>query len=184
MKREELREMGISEENIEKIMSDFGKEQQKSSRASNLQNELNTAKANAEELQKKLDEINEQNMSDIEKANKSVEEANKRIQTLESELAKNRQKQSLAEIGITGEQADGLFDENGTLNYKLLGEIISNREDAAKNAAIQDIAKNQGNPGGGSKNKEADISNAEKLVNEMFSANNNSNNSDILKNYI
>ena len=176
MKREELREMGISEENIEKIMSDFGKEQQKSSRASNLQNELNTAKANAEELQKKLDEINEQNMSDIEKANK-------RIQTLESELAKNRQKQSLAEIGITGEQADGLFDENGTLNYKLLGEIISNREDAAKNAAIQDIAKNQGNPGGGSKNKEADISNAEKLVNEMFSANNN-NNADILKNYI
>ena len=90
----------------------------------------------------------------------------------------------MAEIGITGEQADGLFDENGTLNYKLLGEIISNREDAAKNAAIQDIAKNQGNPGGGSKNKEADISNAEKLVNEMFSANKNSNNADILKNYI
>lgn len=183
MKREDLREMGISEENIEKIMSDFGKEQQKSSRATNLQNELNTAKANADELQKKLDAINEQNMSDIEKANKSVDEANKRIQTLEAELARNRQKQSLAEIGIIGEQADGLFDESGTLNYKLLGEIISGREEAAKNVAIQEIASRQGNPGGGSTNKDKEISNAEKLVNEMYSANNSSNN-DILKNYI
>lgn len=184
MKREDLRAMGIAEENIEKIMSDFGKEQAKANKNAGLQTELDTAKANAEELQKQLDAINEQNMSDIDKANKATEEANKRIQALEAEIAKNRQLQSLAEIGITGEQATSLFDEKGNLDYANLGKIISAREEAAKNATIQDIASKQGNPGGGSTGgNEPQKTQAEILASKMFAGNSDSN-TNIISNYV
>lgn len=181
MKREDLRAMGIAEENIEKIMADFGKEQAKANKNAGLQTELDTAKANAEELQKQLDAINESKMSDLEKANKATEDANNRIALLEAEIAKNRQLQSLAEIGITGEKATSLFDDKGNLNYASLGKIISEREEAAKNATIQDIASKQGNPGGGG--NEPQKTNAEILADKMFSGNSNNNN-DILSNYI
>lgn len=184
MTREELRNMGVSDENIEKIMSDFGKEQQKTNKLANAANDLKAEKEKSEQLQKQLNEINEKGMSELEKSNKAVDEANRRIELLEAEIAKNRQIQNLAEIGIVGEEAENLFDETGTINYKALGEIIKQREEAAGNAKVQEIASRQGNPGGCSSDcSEKEVSMAEKIVSKMYDSGNKAK-SDIISNYI
>lgn len=76
MKREELIAMGISEENVEKIIADYGSAvQREQAKAAELK-----AKADsADELQKKLDEMEAGNLTELEKANKALETANQQI---------------------------------------------------------------------------------------------------------
>ena len=63
MKREELIAMGISEENVEKIIADYGSAvQREQAKAAELK-----AKADsADELQKKLDEMEAGNLTELE----------------------------------------------------------------------------------------------------------------------
>lgn len=148
MTREELKAKGYSDEQIEYLMAELGKERNKLNK--DMQDKLNAEKASKAELEKQLNAINESNMTEIEKANKATEDANKRIAELERINAKNEQLKNLSQIGIIGDQAENLFDENGNLNYANLGQIISAREEAAKKAQVDEIASQQGNPGGGS----------------------------------
>ena len=68
--------MGISEENVEKIIADYGSAvQREQAKAAELK-----AKADsADELQKKLDEMEAGNLTELEKANKALETANQQI---------------------------------------------------------------------------------------------------------
>ena len=123
------------------------------------------------ELQKKLDEIANQNLSEVEKANKATEDALAQVAALQKRIDRAEQLKALAEKGITGEQAEKLISEDGKLDYDILGQIISDRETAAKAAKEQEIANNQGNPGGGQASgaddpnaKPEDVKNAETLV--------------------
>ena len=124
----------------------------------------------ATELQKKLDEIANQNLSEVEKANKATDEALAQVAALQKRIDRAEQLKALAEKGITGEQAEKLISEDGKLDYDILGQIISDRETAAKAAKEQEIANNQGNPGGGQAGgddpnaKPEDVKNAETLV--------------------
>lgn len=106
----------------------------------------------ATELQRKLDEIANQNLSEVEKANKATEDALAQVAALQKRIDRAEQLKALAEKGITGEQAEKLISEDGKLDYEILGQIISDRETAAKAAKEQEIANNQGNPGGGQAN--------------------------------
>ena len=99
------------------------------------------------ELQAELDRLNEQNLSDIEKANKATETANSRVADLEKQIKAMQTKASLAEIGIVGEQADKLFAD-GNLDFSILGQIISDRETKAASAEAQKLLDNTPNPGG------------------------------------
>lgn len=124
----------------------------------------------AAELQKQLDAIANQNLSEVEKANKATEDAMAQVAALQKRIDRAEQLKALAEKGITGEQAEKLISEDGKLDYEVLGQIISDRENAAKVAKEQEIANNQGNPGGsdggaGSNpdEKPEDVKNAEKL---------------------
>lgn len=124
----------------------------------------------ATELQKKLDEIANQNLSELEKANKAADEAFAQVAALQKRIDRAEQLKALAEKGITGEQAEKLISEDGKLDYDILGQIISDRETAAKAAKEQEIANNQGNPGGGNAGgaddpnaKPDDVKNAEAL---------------------
>lgn len=103
----------------------------------------------ASQLQKQLDDISNQNLSEVEKANKATEDALAQVAALQKRIDRAEQLKSLAEKGITGEQAEKLISEDGKLDYEILGQIISDRENAAKQAKEQEIANNQGNPGGG-----------------------------------
>lgn len=87
MKREELIAMGISEENVEKIIADYGSAvQREQAKAAELK-----AKADsADELQKKLDEMEAGNLTELEKANKALETANQQI----ADMQKKRHQRS------------------------------------------------------------------------------------------
>lgn len=119
------------------------------------------------ELQAQLDALNDQNLSDIEKANKATETANQQIAELQKQLKKMETMKQLADKGITGEDAETLFNEDGSLNFETLGKILTDRETTARNAKEQELLKNTPNPtGSGSDNPEgepADVVNAKKL---------------------
>lgn len=121
----------------------------------------------AAELRKQLDEIANQNLSEVEKANKATEDAMAQVAALQKRIDRAEQLKALAEKGITGEQAEKLLSEDGKLDFEVLGQIISERESAAKAAKEKEIADHQGNPGGGSAGGEGkddipeDVKNAE-----------------------
>lgn len=146
MKREELIAMGISEEDADKIMADYGSAIQKAnSRADALK-----AKADkADELQAQLDELNSQNLSEIDKVTKALEKANNKIAELEKEQSISNQRNSVVEkFKVTAEQAKQIVKDDGSLDYDVLAQIISDKETAAATAKEQEIANNAGNPGG------------------------------------
>lgn len=182
MKREELIAMGISEENADKIMADYGSSIQKA----NAKADVYKAKADkADELQSQLDEINSQNLSEVEKANKALETANNRIAELEKAQAISTQKSAVIEkFKVTAEQANQIVKDDGSLDMDVLGQIISDKETAAATAKEQEIAKKAGSPGGGSAGGKGgeEKSNAEKLATKLFSKQKDE--TDILSHYV
>lgn len=138
----------------------------------------------ATELQAELDRINEEKLSDIDKANKATETANNRVAELEKQMKQMQIKTQLAEKGIVGEQAEKLFNADGELDFDVLGQIITDRENAAATAKEQEIAKNAPNPGGGTPEGQNNKTDAEKIA-EKLAANNKQNaDNDILSHYI
>lgn len=139
----------------------------------------------AEELQAKLDELNAANMSDLEKANKATEDANKRCADLEKEMATLKAKASLAEQGITGETADKLIESTagGQIDAALLGQIISEREKAAiaehekEQMSRTPDASGKGGEGGDGKTS------AEKIAESLFSNKPNETGENIIDHY-
>lgn len=120
----------------------------------------------ADGLQKKIDELESGNLSEIEKANKALEEANKQIAVLQKNNAIRDQRESaMTNFKITAEQAKTVVKDDGSLDYSELGKIISEKETASAQAKEQEIAKNaavpNGGPAGGNKEKTADVENAE-----------------------
>ena len=100
------------------------------------------------ELQKQLDEINSKGLSEVEKANRENEKATARIAELEKSLKKMQTQKELAALNIVGEEAETLLNEDGSLNFATLGQILTNREKVAASAKEKELAGNAGNPGG------------------------------------
>ena len=138
----------------------------------------------ADELQTQLDKLNNQNLSDIEKANKALETANNRIAELEKAQTIATQRNSVAEkFKVTSEQAKQIVKDDGSLDYDVLGQIISDKEKAAATAKEQEIAKNATNPGGGSAGGSNEPkTTAEKIAQKMFGGQKQENN--ILSHYV
>lgn len=157
-----------SEEQVTNYLNQIGAETKKE------KDRADGYKANADkaaELQAELDRINEQNLSDIEKANKATETANNRVAELEKQMKSMQTKASLAELGIIGEQAEKLIDADGAVDFAVLGQIISDRETKAAAKKEEDLLDKTHNPGGGSAgggssadNKPDDVKNAESIT--------------------
>lgn len=168
MKREELIAMGISEENVEKIMADHGSAvQEANAKAEQYRKKAETA----DELQKKLDDLEAGNLTEIEKANQALEKANNQIAELQRNNAIRDQREKVMEkMNITAEQAKTVVKDDGSLDYDVLGQITSEKEKAAAEAKEKEIAAgtyapNGGGVGGGKdKDKTADVENAEKIT--------------------
>lgn len=144
------------------------------------QSEIDKLKQEKADIQKQLDAINDQSLSESEKAQKErerieaeyqkqLEANNSRIAELEAEMKRAETMKQLAERGITGEDADNFFNEDGSLNFDTLGKVLSDREAAARNDEVQKIAQNSTNPNGGTagkpdgEEKPVDVQNAESL---------------------
>ena len=104
------------------------------------------------ELTAKIQEMEDAKLSDIDKANRATEQANAQLEELKSQMKRMETMKALADKGITGEDAENLIHEDGSIDFETLGKIISQREEAAKVAKEQEIAKNSTNPNGGSSN--------------------------------
>ncbi len=103
----------------------------------------------AAELQKKVDEMEAGNLSEVEKVNKALDAANKTIADLQKNNAIRDQRESaMTNFKITAEQAKTIVKDDGTLDYAELGKIMTEKETAAAQAKEQEIAKNQDVPGG------------------------------------
>ena len=148
MKREDLIAMGISEENADKIMGDYGNGIQKANARADA---LKVKADKADELQAELDELNSKGMSELEKVTEDLKKANKKVEDLEKAQAIANQRNSVVEkFKVTADQAKQIVKDDGSLDYDVLGQIISDKETAAATAKEQEIANGAGNPGGGS----------------------------------
>ena len=113
--------------------------------------------AKVKELTEKLAELENANLSDVEKANNAAEAARAKVAELEKQIAmtekRNDALKHLAGMGITGDEAEGLINEDGVISdYDALGKILSEREKAAAAKKEQEIANNSTNPNGGDNN--------------------------------
>lgn len=180
MKREELIAMGISEENADKIMADYGSTVQKA----NAKAEQYKEKANkAEELQTQLDELNSQNMTELEKATTALESANKQIAQLEKkDTVRTQRANAMEKFGITAEQASKVVTDDGATDYEVLGQIFAD----SKKTAIAEYEKQKlddtPNPGGSTSGSGEEKTNAEKLVEKYYSG--QKQNNDVLSHYV
>lgn len=180
MKREELIAIGISEENADKIMADYGSTVQKA----NAKAEQYKAKANkADELQTQLDELNSQNMTELEKATTALETANQKIAELEKkDTVRTQRANAMEKFGLTAEQASKVVTDDGATDYEVLGQIFAE----SKKTAIAEYEKqkldNTPNPGGSTGGSGEEKTNAEKLVEKYYSG--QKQNNDVLSHYV
>ena len=168
MKREELIAMGVSEEDADKIMADYGSSIQRE-KAKTAQYKEQAEKA--DELQKRLDDFEAGNLTELDKANKALEKANQQIAELQKNNAiRDLREKAMTDFRITAEQAKEVVGDDGNFDTAALGKIMSEKETAAAQAKEKEIANGSTNPGGGSaggdKNKEktADVENAENIT--------------------
>ena len=180
MKREELIAMGISEENADKIMADYGSTVQKA----NAKAEQYKAKADkADELQSQLDELNSQNMTEVEKATKALESANQKIAELEKrDIIRTQRANAMEKFGLTAEQASKVVTDDGATDYEVLGQIFAD----SKKSAIAEYEKQKldgtPNPGGSTGGSGEEKTTAERLVEKFYGGQKQENN--ILSHYV
>ena len=160
--KQNLVTIGVSEPTDEQITNYLNQVSGETQRERTRADKYKADADKATDLQKQLDEINQQGLSDLEKANNRTAELEKQLKTMQ-------QKQSLAELGIIGESADKLIKEDGSLDYAVLGQIITDRETKASSAKEQELLKNTPNPNGGSGGKHeepepADVANAKNMT--------------------
>ena len=155
MTREQAKQKLISfgnaeptEEQITEFLNTVGAETKKEKERADA---LKAKADKADELQAELDELNSKGLSDLEKVTKDLEKANNKVAELEKAQAIATQRNSVVEkFKVTAEQAKQIVKDDGSLDYDVLGQIISDKETAAATAKEQEIANNAGNPGGGS----------------------------------
>lgn len=127
----------------------------------------------AAELQKKIDELETSNLSEVDKVNKALEAANKTIADLQKNNAIRDQRESaMTNFKITAEQAKAVVKDDGSLDYAELGKIMSDKETAAAQAKEQEIAKNQDIPGGAGGNKKTDTDKTIESIGKTLSGSN------------
>ena len=141
------------------------------------------AASKADELEKQLEELNNQGLSEVEKLNKEIALLKDENAKSNSKIALMETKNKLAEKGIIGEEAEKLIGENGVFDIETLGSILEN---AKKNAVAEYEKKKLDetlNPSGGSNGGKDTESNAEKLVKSLYGGA-ESNKNDVISNYI
>ena len=164
MKREFLQNIKVGDQPLPKEVIDaildehsrsIGAIKAEKDRADALKSDADLAK----DLQAKLDAIEAEKLSDVEKANKATEKANSEISELKEQIKYMQTKTKLAECGIVGDQADNFFDKTGNINFDVLRQIISDREKIASETKEKEILAKTPNPGGtpnGDKTTEAE----------------------------
>lgn len=135
LKREEVKqklvEWGIENPTDEQISDYLATISKETKSAEDRANKFKADSDRVRDLEKQIEELSNTNLTDLEKANKATEDALNQVANLQKTVTQMQLMKSLAEIGIVGEDADGLISEDGSLNTEQLGKIIESREKAA-----------------------------------------------------
>lgn len=183
MTREDVKKLfpDATEEVITKLLNqnntEVAREKGKTEKIKAELDGLKASAADAEELQKKIEEIEQSKMSETEKIAKELEKANQRVADLEKSAFIQNQRASAAEnFKITAEQANAVIRDDGTIDYETLGQIIAEKEtNAVSEYEKKKLAETQ-NPGGQSGNGGDEKSSAVKLVERHFGGQKTDNN--------
>ena len=119
------------------------------------------------ELEKELEKINKQNMSDIELANAERDKALSSVANLEKQIEQMITKTELAKLRITGDVADTLVSGNGKLDFATLGQIISDREKNAVSEYEKKALEDTPNPSGSKGKEEPQKTEAEQIAENL-----------------
>ena len=129
-----LKSWGIEEPTDDQVTDYLNRMQKEVKLAEDKANRYKADADKVKDLEKQIEELNTANMTDLELANKKAEEAQKQVELMQKTVTQMQLAKSLAEIGIVGDDANGLFSEDGTLNTEKLGQIIESREKLAVSA--------------------------------------------------
>lgn len=185
-----LKGLGIEEpskENIDSLLNTINGAVSKEKDSSKYyKSEADKSAERLLELQSQLDAINEANLSDIEKANKATNDALDKVALLEKQIQTLNLKNSLADKGITGDNADKLIESitTGSFDVEVLGNIIASASETAVQNKVNELATNAGSPNAGTTSQGSDLSLAEQMVSKMQGSNNNDSGNDVLANYL
>ena len=147
-------------------------------------NKLREKAERADQLQKDLDDLNDKNLSDIDKATKDLERANQRIAELErNDAIRTQRTLAMEQFKVTAEQAKQIVKDDGTMDYTVLGQIIADKEKAAVDNYEKKALDGTPNPGGGS-GKDDNKSTAEKLVAKIRFGGDKKSENDVLSHYL
>ena len=122
---------GIEEPTDEQVTNYLNSVQNEVKKAEDTAKRYKADADKVKDLEKQIEEMNTANMTDLEKANKATQDALNQVEQMRKTVTQMQLEKSLAEIGIIGDDANGLFSEDGQLNTEKLGKIIESREKAA-----------------------------------------------------
>lgn len=155
-----------TDEQITNLLNKSGEEM---AREKEKANQYKAKADKADELQTQLDELQNGNMTELEKANKALETANQQIAKLQKDNAvRDLREKAMTDFKITAEQAKTVVKEDGSFDTTSLGKIISDMKANAIAEYEKNALKDTPNPNNGGKNdgpdsKPADVANAEQI---------------------
>lgn len=155
-----------TDEQITNLLNKSGEEM---AREKEKANQYKVKADKADELQAQLDELQNGNMTELEKANKALETANQQIAKLQKDNAvRDLREKAMSDFGITAEQVKTVVKEDGSFDTTSLGKIISDMKANAIAEYEKNALNNTPNPSNGGKNDEpdskpADVANAEQI---------------------
>lgn len=101
------------------------------------------------DYKRRIEEMEQGNLTEIEKANKALENANNRIAELEkTQFITSQRADAMTNFKITADQAKEVVKDDGSLDMVKIGQIMTEKESAAALAKEQEIANASSNPGG------------------------------------
>lgn len=154
--RQHLIDLGVSEPSEDAITNFLNVASKEIKNAKDEADRNKASAARVKELEEQLDTLNSQNMTEVEKANKATEDALKQVSALKKTVMQMQRAKELAEIGIVGDEAEAMFNEDGSLNVSKLGEIITGREKTAVANFEKDALLKTPNPEGGKPDNDDD----------------------------
>lgn len=172
-----------TDEQITNLLNKSGEEM---AREKEKANQYKAKADKADELQTQLDELQNGNMTELEKANKALETANQQIAKLQKDNAvRDLREKAMSDFGITAEQVKTVVKEDGSFDTTSLGKIISDMKANAIAEYEKNALKGTPNPNNGGNNNDGGTgnkTNAEKIAESLISDAPKSNN--ILSHYI
>ena len=147
--KENLIALGIAEPTDEAITSYLNTIESATKNAEDKALKFKAEADRVKDLQKQIEEMSNEKLTDVEKANKATEDALKEVESLKKTVKQMELSKSLAEIGIIGEDATALVGEDGELNTAKLGEILAAREKSAVATYQKQALDNTPSPNGG-----------------------------------